>query len=119
MSDVIKIKMNPTQQILLKRYLNKNGAAQAKFTNECAKIFNNYVPFKTGRLKDVDVKIETTRIIYNAPYAEKQYYTNQGNGLQGVNNGGIRGKQWDKRSWATHGDGVVKTIAEFTGGKAK
>ncbi|VDG74707.1 Minor capsid [Clostridium carnis] len=119
MSDVIKIQMNSAQQILLKRYLNKDGAAQVKFTRECAKIFNNYVPFKTGRLKEIDVKVETARIIYSAPYAKKQYNTNEGNGLQGVNNGGLRGKQWDKRSWSSHGDGVVQTIAEFVGGRAK
>ncbi len=50
---------------------------------------------------------------------KKQYNTNEGNGLQGVNNGGLRGKQWDKRSWSSHGDGVVQTIAEFVGGRAK
>ena len=52
-----RLVMQPTQKILLKRKLNRNGAAQVFFTKECAKEFNNYVPFLTGRLKDVMITI--------------------------------------------------------------
>lgn len=115
----VKVEMNDTQKILLKRYINKNGQAQIKFTKEVAKNCNNYVPFKVGRLKDMMIELQTDKIIYNAPYAAKQYYTNKGLGKQGTSNGGLRGKMWDKRMWIDKGDSIVKTIAEFVGGKVK
>jgi hypothetical protein len=117
--DVVKIQMNDTQKILLKRHLQKNGEAQIKFTKEVAKNCNNYIPFKTGRLKDMMIELQTDKIIYNAPYAAKQYYDNKGLGKQGTSLGGLRGKMWDKRMWIDKGDSIVKTIAEFVGGKAK
>jgi len=115
----VKVEMNDTQKILLKRYINKNGQAQIKFTKEVAKNCNNYTPFKTGRLKDMMIELQTDKVIYNAPYAAKQYYNNKGLGKQGVGNGGLRGKMWDRRMWIDKGDSIVKTIAEFVGGKVK
>ncbi|KHO39081.1 Minor capsid [Clostridium tetani] len=114
MATTVKIQIDKREKILLKRYLNKNGQAQVKFTKEVAKNCNNYVPFLTGRLKDMSVELKTDKIIYNAPYAAKQYYTNKGG-----NRGALRGKFWDKRMWSDKGDKIVKSIAEFCGGKSK
>lgn len=114
-----KLVMNDTQKILLKRHLNKNGEAQVKFTKEVAKEFNNYTPYDTGRLKDMMVELQPSKIIYNAPYAKKQYYTNKGMGKQGENIGGTRGKYWDRRCWIDNGDRIVKSIANFVGGKSR
>ncbi len=119
MATNVKVDIDDTQKILLKRYLNKNGKAQVQFTKECAKAMNNYTPFKTGRLKDMMITLESDRVIYNAPYAAKQYYTNKGMGKQGTSQGGLRGKMWDRRMWIDKGDNIVKTIAEFCGGNAK
>ena len=116
MSTTVKIVMNPTQKILLARALNKNGAGQVKFTKECAKNFDGYVPYLTGRLKNMMITIETNKIIYSAPYAKKQYYTNKGMGRQGNSLGGKRGKFWDKRSWVDNGNNIIQTIARFCGG---
>lgn len=115
----VRIKMDDTGRILLKRALNKDGKAQEKFTKECAKWMNNYVPFQSGRLKDMMVEIQTSKIIYKAPYAKRQYYTNKGNGKQGVATGGKRGKYWDRRAFIDHGDKIVKSIAQFVGGRSK
>lgn len=115
----VTLKMDGTQKILLKRYLNNNGKAQMQFSKECAKWMNNYVPFDKGRLKDWNVVVNQNNVTYNAPYAKKQYYTNKGNGKQGTSNGGLRGKYWDKRMWNDKGDGIVKTIADFCGGRSK
>lgn len=115
----VKIQMNPTQKILLKRNLNENGEAQIKFTKECYKAMNPYVPFATGRLKDWMIEVKRTYIEFNAPYAAKQFYTNHGKGKQGTSIGGLRGKRWDKRMWADKGDNIVKTIADFCGGRSK
>lgn len=114
MATTVKIQIDKTQKILLKRYLNKNGQAQVKFTKEVAKGCNNYVPFLTGRLKDMSVQLKTDKIIWSAPYAKKQYYLNKGG-----NRGALRGKYWDKRMWSDKGDKIVKSIAEFCGGKSK
>jgi len=119
MATTVKVNMDDTQKILLKRSLNKNGGAQVYFTKECAKAFNNYVPFQTGRLKDMDVELRSDEIIYNAPYSKKQYYSNQGNGKSGMNRGGLRGPQWDKRSWINNGDEIVKKVANYVGGRSK
>lgn len=118
MATTVRVKMDSSQKILLKRYLNKNGQAQVMFTKECAKAFNNYVPFKTGRLKDMMVEIHSDKIIYNAPYARKQYYSNKGLGKQGLSTGGVRGKLWDRRGFLNHGDEIVKSVAQFVGGRA-
>lgn len=83
----VRIEMNSTQKILLKRYLNKNGEAQELFTKEVAKEFNNYIPYDKGRLKDMMIELKTDKIIYNAPYARKQFYNNKGLGKQGLNKG--------------------------------
>lgn len=114
MATTVKIQIDKTEKILLKRYLNKNGQAQVEFTKEVAKECNNYVPFLTGRLKDMSVELKTDKIIYNAPYATKQYYTNKGG-----NRGSLRGKYWDKRMWSDKGDRIVQTIADFAGGRTR
>lgn len=119
MATKVTIKMDDTGKILLKRSLNKDGKAQEKFTKECAKWMNNYAPLKTGRLKDMMVEIKVSKVIYKAPYAKKQYYTNKGLGKQGTSIGGIRGKFWDKRMWNDRGNDVVKSIAQFVGGRGK
>ncbi|AYE35311.1 minor capsid protein [Clostridium septicum] len=113
------LKINDAKKILLKRYLNKNGKAQIKFTQEVAKQCNNYIPYRTGRLKDMMIKLQANKIIYNAPYARKQYYSNSGNGKQGSSLGGLRGKLWDRRMFADRGDKIVQAIAEFVGGRSK
>ena len=105
-----------TQEILRKRGLNQDGSAQILFTKECAKAMNNYVPFLTGRLKDMSVELGTDFVAYNSPYAAKQYYTNEGNGKQGESLGGLRGKLWDKRMWPQQGDQILKKVADFVGG---
>lgn len=119
MATNIRIKMDDTGKILLKRALNKDGQAQEKFTKEVAKFSNNYVPFKTGRLKDMMVEIKVDRIIYKARYAHKQYYGNKGSGKQGTSLGGLRGKMWDKRMWSDRGNEIVKSVAQFVGGRSK
>lgn len=119
MTTNVRVDIDDSQKILLKRYLNKNGRAQVQFTKECAKWMNNYVPYDHGRLKDMMIELQRDKVIFNAPYAAKQYYTNKGMGKQGTSVGGIRGKMWDKRMWINNGDKIVQSIAQFVGGKSK
>lgn len=119
MATTVKVNMDSTQKILLKRSLNKNGEAQVFFTKECAKAMNNYVPFDKGRLKDMTVELGNDFVKYNADYAKMQYYKNQGNGKSGTNKGGLRGKLWNRRMWVNKGNEIVKKVANYCGVKSK
>lgn len=43
MGNKVRLKLDPTQKILLKRGLNKNGAAQRFFSNELRRKMDPYV----------------------------------------------------------------------------
>lgn len=114
----VKIKLDSTNKILAKRRLNGKGSeAQIFFTKQCAKWMNNYVPFKTGRLKDVSVTIGADYVKYSTPYAKKQYYKNTGGGIK--NRSGLRGKLWDKRMWPDKKGVIIKSVADFVGGRTE
>ena len=112
------VKIDPGR-ILKKRGLEPNGKVQRFLTNEVARMANPYVPFKTGNLKNIQVRVLSNCIIYYAPYAKKQYYENSGNGKQGTNKGGLRGKLWISRMLADHKKEILKSVAAYAGGKAK
>ena len=70
---VIRMQLDPKDQILLRRSLNKNGKGQRFFTSEVRRLSDPYVPRLTGRLK-TDATEAISTITYNAPYARRQYY---------------------------------------------
>lgn len=113
----VHLKMDPIDEILLKRGLEKNGKAQQFFTNEIARMANPYVPFQSGNLKDIQVSILPGQIQYLAPYAKRQYYSNRGLGQEGICRGGLRGKQWINRMWADQGKNIVSSVCKFVGGR--
>lgn len=106
----VKINLDSTEQILLKRSLNKNGAGQQFFTSEVARLSDPYIPMDTGNLKNNRI-IGTDKITYTSIYARRQYYENKGKGL--------RGKQWSKRMWADRGKEIVQAVARFCGVRSK
>ena len=106
----VKINIDPTDKILLKRNLSKNGKAQQFFTSEVARLSDPYVPFDKGNLKNTK-KVGVNKITYVQPYAKKQWYENKGKGL--------RGKEWCLRMWANRGKEIKNSIAKLTGGKVK
>ena len=110
------VRMNSVNEILSKRRMQNGGEAQVYLTKECAKAFNNYTPFLTGRLKDMDITIGVDTITYYAPYARIQFYTNAGKGREGTSKGGLRGKRWDRRCWNDKAEQIVKSEAMFCGG---
>lgn len=110
MGNKVRLKLDPTQKILLKRGLNKNGAAQRFFSNELRRKMDPYVPMRSGVLKNTAVVHESS-VEYVTPYARRQYYENKGTGM--------RGKQWAKRCWAENGDQIVESVAKFAGGEVK
>ena len=60
MGNKVRLKLDPTQKILLKRGLNKNGAAQRFFSNELRRKMDPYVPMRSGVLKNTAVVHESS-----------------------------------------------------------
>lgn len=114
----VKINIDSSDKILLKRLLNRNGKAQQFFTSEIKRISDPYVPFRKGHLKNT-ARVFINRIEYIQPYAKSNYNSNKGSGTQGTSGGGLRGKQWTRRAWADHGKLIVKSVAKYVGGVAK
>ena len=104
MATTVKIEMDSNQKILLKRYLNKNGEGQKYFTKRVAAYSFNFVPRLTGRLR-TDVTIKTASVVWNQPYARKQYYTNKNK------------SHWAKRMWQSKGTRIIKEVANYCGGR--
>ena len=109
MATKIRLEMDPADQILLKRKLNKNGEGQRFFTHQVRDLSDPYVPKLNGPLKNTAQEL-VDRIEYIQPYARRQYYENNGTGL--------RGKEWDKRMWADRGKEIVDATAEYCGGRS-
>lgn len=82
------------------RFTQGFTSAQAIFAQEVAKQMDRYIPFRTGTLKNsVHLASDYERgvLIYNTPYARKQYYLHpMGEGVKDVK-GGHRGSYWGQR----------------------
>lgn len=74
----IRLDIDPVDKILLKRNLNKNGAGQKFFTHEVRRLSTPYVPRLSGNLSMDSVTETASSIIYDTPYARRQYYENKG-----------------------------------------
>lgn len=109
MATKVSINLDSTEKILLKRNLNKNGAAQRFFTSEVRRMMDSYVPMDTAVLKNTAVE-DVDKITYVQPYARRQYYENKGKGL--------RGRLWDKRMFADRGQEITESVAKFCGGRS-
>ncbi len=62
MATKIRLQIDPTDKILLKRSLNQNGKGQRFFTHEVRRLSTPYVPFRSGFLAEDSVT--ETRIRY-------------------------------------------------------
>lgn len=90
---------------------------QYAFSQHVAKTVDPYVPFDTGMLKNSvnqASKFDEGLLVYNTPYARKQYYLHE----QGA---GLRGSYWGQRAIADHKDELVKfahnAAKQFLGGE--
>lgn len=110
MATTVKLNLNPTQEILLKRHLNRNGEAQRFFTGEIRRLSDPYVPKDTSTLKNT-AREDVKSITYIQPYARRQWHEHKGNGL--------RGPKWCLRMWSDRGDEIVQSVASFCGGRAR
>lgn len=104
------LRMDPMEKILMRRSLEKDGRAQRFFTHEVRRLADPYVPFRNGPLKNT-AREEASRIVYIQPYAKVNWYKNKGNGQ--------RGKLWVIRMWADRHGEIVRSVANYVGGKSK
>jgi hypothetical protein len=94
----MRIRINPTAQILAERGLQRGGRVQTYIDNEVVRLSSKYVPMRTGTLKKaIGTVFGSGKVIYGTPYARKNYYENAGRGTNGTASGGLRGRMWFER----------------------
>ena len=91
------------ERMLARRNLETNGKIQKFIDSEVIRLSEPYTPFDTGYLKNNAPKIGTSigsgEVVYNAPYARRQYYEK-------------RGKMWFERMKADHKDDILRGALE-------
>ena len=95
---------------------------QFAFSQKVAATVDPYVPFDTGTLKNsvnLASKYDEGLLVYNTPYARKQYYLHeQGTCLHGET--GLRGSYWGQRALADVGEHLAlygaRAVTTFWGG---
>ena len=118
----ISVKVKDTAKLIEERGLQQMQRVQKYVDSEVLRLSDPYVPFDTGKLKQsgtLGTVIGSGEVVYNCPYARKNYYENGGHGKQGTAKGGIRGKLWFERMKADHMDEILDGCAKLSGGKAK
>ena len=117
-----RITIKNVDKLLDARGLKQMQRVQKYVDSEVLRLSDPYIPFDTGKLKQsgtLGTVIGSGTVVYNCPYARKNYYNNTGNGKQGTAKGGLRGKLWFERMKADHLDGILNGCAAIAGGKAK
>lgn len=90
--------------------------------DECIKKMRDYVPVadskyeNAGKMRD-SFKVESPGIVINTePKARREYYTNEGHGIDGINSvkgrKGLRGKYFFERMKADHLEEIEKGAKE-------
>ena len=115
MGTKVHLQMDPVEKILLKRNLDKNGKGQQFFTHEVRRLSDPYVPFLNGPLSE-NVTELPNQIIYNSPYARRQWYENQGKNRRFHQ---LAGGHWTERMWPDRGKEIIRAVAAYCGGRAK
>ena len=112
----IRLDIDPVDKILLKRNLNKKGEAQKIFNQDVRRLSTPYVPRLRGNQTMKSVTETASSIIYDTPYARRQYYENKG---KNRTKHARAGSHWTERMWADRGKEIVQSVAKYCGGKAK
>lgn len=116
----VKLEILPENLLLAKRSLNKGGKAQIFVDSEVIRCCNSYVPFRTGMLKrsGITATVKGSGMVrYNTPYARLNYYSNKGNGKEGMNKGGKRGRLWFERMKPDYKDSILNGVKKIVRSK--
>lgn len=109
----MKLSIKTGDVIKAEHGLDEGGRVQKYIDKAVIDFCEPYVPMKTGKLKESPnscSEIGSGEVVYGVPYAQKQYYTNKGNGL--------RGARWFERMKADRLSEIVEGAANAAGGKA-
>lgn len=110
--------------------------AQYAMAQEAARLIDQYVPFDTGTLKDrvngSASKFDEGLLVYDTPYARKQYYLHpegtglhsfmgdEKRGLKADQYSNLRGSYWGQRALADYGEALAfyatRAVTTFWGG---
>ena len=98
--------------ILNRMGLGKSNKARQYLARRARDYMDPYVPYDTGRLKG-SAKVENrgSQVIYSAPYARSQYY------LPYHHPDPRRGRYWDRRMAANHGEALARELGAYLGGE--
>lgn len=110
--DILSFETNSADEILLMRGLNPGGRVQQVIDNAIIGFSDSYIPFDTGMLRDSGYTATVPGsgvIVWDTPYARRQYYENQGSGM--------RGRLWFERMKADHRDDILQLAADESGGE--
>lgn len=102
-----------TQEIIRRRGLDRGGRVQKFVDSEVVRYCDPLVPFRTGALKQSGISgtAKGSGVVqYNSAYARKNYYDNSGHGIEGLANGGQRGRLWFYRMKIAHLDDIRRGI---------
>lgn len=116
----VKLEILPENLLLAKRSLNKGGKAQIFVDSEVIRCCDSYVPFRTGMLKrsGITATVKGSGMVrYNTPYARLNYYSNKGNGKEGMNKGGKRGRLWFERMKPDYKDSILNGVKKIVRSK--
>lgn len=116
----VTLKIAPTNVLLARRNLQPGGKVQKYIDSEVLRCSDPYVPFLSGKLKESGITntvIGSGMVHYNTPYARKNYYKNRGNGVQGLNRSGIRGRLWFERMKPDNLPSILKGVKRIAGSK--
>lgn len=116
----VKLEILPENLLLAKRSLSKGGKAQIFVDSEVLRCCDSYVPFRTGMLKrsGITATVKGSGMVhYNTPYARLNYYSNKGNGKEGMNKGGKRGRLWFERMKPDYKDSILNGVKKIVRSK--
>lgn len=113
-------KIKPTNELLARRGLQPGGRVQKFIDSEVLRYSEPYVPLLSGKLKESGntATIKGSGLVrYNTPYARKAYYQNGGNGIEGLNKGGKRGRLFFERMKADCKKDILEGAKKNAGAK--
>ena len=92
------------KKIIDKYGMQKDGKATLFLANTCFRRMAKYVPKDTGALMTT-ATIKPSKVIYEQPYAKRQFYENKGNGK--------RGKRWDLAVQNNESQQIAKEVENY------
>lgn len=99
-----RILIHSIQRSIARRGLQVGGRVQKFIDSEVIRLSDPYTPMYTGYLKNnaprLGTRIGSGKVVYKAPYAKRQYYTNRGRGM--------RGAKWFERMKIDHLDDILR-----------